>query len=308
MAKQRDESLEETAARLGLGAKPVPKMPVVPESAPFTVIDRRGGTHLADGPTKRRGSGTRVFVVGIAVAVVVIVAIIVGAVSGITAGSTSAWSEYPGTQYDDPREILAAPSLEEVLERADSFTEEFKARLGEDYALLWQQEYEGEVSITGNGYDGDSMLYDFYGPNWLGAAVVDDDDAREHIVTVFQELSAEYGAEDFYLANDLYTEPGDEESAISRFGSATRSKQALWSASADIYELGGLSMNIDVFDSTIPTNEDFTGDYYSRVIELEDGDATLFITLRLSAYTLLSEDDREEFTERIREYDEDNKP
>ena len=313
MAKQRDESLDETAARLGLGSQPVPKMPV--SGAPtigqsYTVVDRRGGTHLADGPPSRnsRVGG----IIAIVIAVIVVVAIAVGVVNGISGTSSpfggNAWSEYPGTQYDDPREILAAPSLEDVLERADSFTEEFKAKLREEYSTLWQQEYEGDLSLTSNGYDGDSMLYDYYGPNWLGAAVVNDPDAREHIIDVFEELTIAYGGENFYIANDLYTEAGDEESAISQFGSATRSKQALWSASSDVYDLAGLSMNIDVYDSTIPTDEDFTGDYYSRVIELEDGDATLFVTLRLSAYTLLSEDDREEFTERIRQYDEDNKP
>jgi len=313
MAKERDESLEETAARLGLGSKPVPKMPVSgapATSQPFTVVDRRGGTHLADGPPPR--SSRLGAIVAIVIAVIVVVAVSVGVVNGISGNRSpfggSAWSEYPGTKYDDPREILAAPSLEEVLERADSFTEEFKTKLREEYSMLWQQEYEGDLSLAGNGYDGDSMLYDYYSPNWLGAAVANDPDAREHIIAVFEEMTIAYGGENFYIANDLYTEPGDEESAISQFGSSTRSKQALWSASSDIYDLGGLGMNIDVYDSSIPTDKDFTGDYHSRVIELEDGDATLFVTLRLSAYTLLSEDDREEFTERIRQYDEDNKP
>jgi len=310
MADKRDESLDETAARLGLGAGPIAKMPLPPRGR-RPEVPRLGGNHLAAGPPSRkvRGGTIAAPAVGIIV-VVVIVAVIISAVAGcggIQLGANP-WSEYPGTEYDDPREILAAPSLEEVTERAEAFTDAFKTALGEEYGLLWQQEYEGDLRLTGNGYDGDSMLYDYSSPNWLGAAVVNDADAREHIITVFQELSAEYGAEDFYIANDLYVEDGDEESAISQFGSATRSKQALWSASADVYGLGGLNMNVDVFDSTIPTDKDFTGDYYSRVIELEDGDATLFITFRLSSYTLLSEDDRDEFTERIRQYDEDNKP
>lgn len=311
MAEKRDESLDETAARLGLGAKPVPKMPL-PSLDPSSTARRLGGEHLAEGQSRRKLGGGAVIGIGVGISILLIIAIGVGVASGSRGGALpfggNSWSEYPGTKYDDPREILAAPSLEEVTERADAFTEAFKERLGEEYGLLWQQEYEGSLRLGGNGYDGDSMLYDYSGPNWLGAGVVRDTDAREHIVAVFQELSAEFGAEDFYIANDLYTDSGDKESAISQFGSATRSKQALWSANADNYGIGGLAMYLDVYDSTIPTDKEFTGDYYSRVIELEDGDATLFITLRLSAYSLLSEDDREEFTERIRQYDEDNKP
>ena len=115
MADMRDESLDETAARLGLGAGPVAKMPL-PPGARRPAAPRLGGEHLAaDGPS-RPGRGRIIAGIIVAVLVVVVVAaVIVSSIAGRGGSQLGAdpWSEYPGTQYDDPREILAAPSLEQ---------------------------------------------------------------------------------------------------------------------------------------------------------------------------------------------------
>lgn len=300
MAKKDGESIEETAARLGLGATAPPKVSYT-APASHTAVRRSRGPVL----------GIAIAIVSIVVLVIVAGIAIGGAVSNggggnpFTAGS---WSTYPGTAYDDPREILAAPSKEDVIAESERFIAEFRGLIEEEYDVVWIQDWEGDLSVQGNGYDGDSMLYRYSSPNWIGAAVSSDRGAREHIIELFTALTEKYGAEDFYLANDLYTDDGDAEWANSQFGSTDRGKQALWSASASNYSLAGIDMNLDVYDSSVPTHKDFDGAYWAQVVEMDGKTATLFINLRLSAGDLLPVDDRDEFTERIRQFDEDNKP
>ena len=298
MAYTDGESLEQTQARLGIAKGDVLEDPrSSPEPAP-TAPKRRTRPHV---------------VVAIVVGAAVVVAGVVGGVSAYRAGLADGtivdeWTGYPGSPYSDPREILAAPSKEEAIAKLDAFTGDFKAALVTEYddTVTWTQEWDGNDSLEPNGYGGDSMLYSYFAPNWVGATTMHDPDARRRIIEIFQQLSTEYGGDDFYIANDIYI--GDGPESKSQFGSAYRDEQADWRAHNSIGE-NGIVMTIEVVDATVPMDDSFDSDYWFT--DYETGDplpGNFYISLQLWGDDLLAEADQREFIERSRTFDEDNKP
>lgn len=264
----------------------------------------------------RRRWVTPVIAIGVTVLVTIVVFVIiaVGSRGGDGGGGglfSNPWSGYPGTRYTDAREILASPSQEESVADVEGFVAAFKARIAERYEVVWVVPYsysEAELSPADNGYDGESMLTTYRGAEWNGAIVTDDPDVREYALEVFTELSEEFGLTDISLDNELYDGDEDEAYTIERFGGLVRSEQVLWSARAYNYDLRLPDFSMDVYDASMPAPDTFDGWRGMTRAELPGGDATVFVSVQGRAYDLLAEADRDEFIERLRAYDENDKP
>jgi hypothetical protein len=297
MAYTDGESLEQTQARLGVAKGDVledPRHEPVPPS-----------------PKRRK---RRLVVFATIAGVLVVGGAVFGGVSAYKSGLADGtivdeWTSYPGSPLADPRVILAAPSKEETIATLDAFTEEFKTTLDTEYgegAFDWTQNWDGNDSLEPNGYGGDSMLWSYFAPEWVGATTLNDPDARRRIIELFQQLSTKYGGDDFYIANDIYI--GESTESKKQFGSAYRDKQADWRAHNSIGD-HSVVMTIEVVDTTLPIDKSFTSDYWYT--DYESGDhlpGNFYVSLQLWGDDLLAEADQREFIERSRTFDEDNKP
>ena len=138
--------------------------------------------------------------------------------------------------------------------------------------------------------------------------MTDDPEAREYALEVFTELSEQFGLTDISLDNELYDGDEDEAYTIERFGGLVRSEQVLWSARAYNYDLRLPDLSMDVYDASMPAPDTFDGWRGMTRAELPGGDATVFVSVQGRAYDLLAESDRDEFIERLRAFDENDKP
>ena len=290
MANETGEDLTDTEARRGLDTAP---------------------------PKVRSKAFVPVIVIGVVVVVALVTTGIVALGSVVRDGGqggglfANPWSGYPGTRYIDSREILASPSREEVAADVDGFIAEFRERIGERYDVVWivQYEYGEEMARADNGYDGESMLYDYNPVEWTGAAVGDDPEAREFALDLFEELAEKYGLVDFFFDNEDYADDDDVTEELRWYGAETFDEQAKWAASAYNFQVDiSPSFRMEVFDASMPVDETFDGWNGVSRVELESGAANLFLTISGRATDLLAEDDRDEFIERLRAYDENDKP
>ncbi len=249
---------------------------------------------------------------GVVLLLVVIVAIAgaVGRIGDVADGGnpfSDDWADYPGTYSSDPREVLLSASKEEVLENIYALQGEFRDRLRDDYGFIWIQDYDERIEPEDNGYGGESMLDSYWSADWVGAAAIDDPNIRSEVIDLWEELTAKYGGTDFYSANDLYAD--DPQASVEQFGSANRSEQALWEGSSHDDTVHGLTMLVDVFDSTIPVDDDFNGYYKEMTVEIDRGvNATVFVSFTVWADHLLAEDDEQEFKDRVDPYLGRDKP
>jgi hypothetical protein len=289
------ESLEETQRRLGLSTEPVTGTRVARQR-----MNRQYSPTPAPTvpPVNARGA------LRIAVAIGVIAAI---GVVGYNVAQTlpqlglasDAWTTYPGTYFEDSDYVLASDSLEATTEKGDALLAELQGQLAA-YGFEWSVEYPSEAYRASNGYNGDSMLYNYSSETIIGAVQSDDPAARENIIRIFGEVMSMADSPNVVIDND----ETDGDDAIERFGSDRRDAQALWSTWSYSEHFSGLQGDLSVFDATVPTAEQFDGDYWVP----EDVAGTLVVRMQVSASYLLSEGDRAAFIAALEPYEGETKP
>lgn len=284
------ESLEQTQRRLGLSTAPVTNERTTRQYSPTPAPPTP--------PVNARGA----FRIAVALAVV-IAAIVVGVNVFESVAQQRAvddqWAAYPGAYFIESDDVLASDSLEETRSKGEALITELQGELAA-YGFEWSVEYEGDVSATSNGYGGDSMLYDYSGDTIIGESSVTDPAARENIIRIFGELLAARDGSTIVIDNDEV----DGDDAVTQFGSADRDAQAAWSAWSYSEQFSSLQGDIGVFDATVPTDEQFGGDYWVP----DEATGSLFVRLHVTAYYLLSEDDRAAFIAALEPFEGQVKP
>lgn len=269
----------------------------------------------------RRGNRTVAIVASIAVVVVLLLGVATwgmlsllgGTITSADPGSGSGagspvvedeWTDYPGTAYSDSQDVLAAPSKEEAVATAEAISSQFRDALTEEFGLEWTQTWKDNLAPGGNGYGGESMLYDYTSGEWQGTAVVDDPDARERVIEIFTEVVQDNGGSTLLFSNEVYV--SDPEASREQFGAEEVDDQPLWTAFASDVLTGKGRASVKAFDTSMPIDDAFTGDVW---FDLENVEKDAFVvTIQLADYGLLSEDDVDAFTDRLQGYDEANKP
>ncbi len=319
----RQESLDETRARLNLDGPPAP-----PESIPPTPVlgvpaepadpgappvprstRKRRAASIARVRVRRSNARAAIVVavvVGVVVAGVAIVAVAHGVVDGLTAAHpiSASWKHYPGTAYDRSSDVLAAPTKEQTIADAEALISEYKQALSTEFGLSWTKEYEGYTERASNGYGGDSMLYDYASPQWQGSAVIDDPGARKRAFELFSQVATAHGATDVWLANDVYSDDAAE--SKKEFGGTKRETAPEWGFYGDGAVAPGATVSARVIDLNVPRDPSFVGDYWFELDEVPAG--SFVVEVSVDADTLLAASDRDEFTRTIATYDESHKP
>jgi hypothetical protein len=341
------ETLAETYARLSTRSPGVPMPPEPPRPMPLpplidddelpgtdaTAPDPRSGANGYPAPSDARaaGSGPRagagLFVLIAAGSLVVLVLLLVAAVWGwnllarndapepvgplSTAApgdesdpSADAWTSYPGTAYDDSAAILAQPTKEEVVARNGSLADALERKLTESYGASWSTSFDGYDSVAVNGYGGDSMLSDWSAPERVGTFVLDDPSARADIAGQFAALAAAAGFDDVWLSNELYE--NDPDSARQQFGAAAASDQALWRVYASSSTDPSTSITVRIFDSNLPTDPGFDTGLWIDAADVPAG--SVVVAYSIYSHGLLADADRQQFTDRLGQFDESAKP
>ncbi len=163
-----------------------------------------------------------------------------------------------------------------------------------DYGLVWSVEVEGLTEHGSNGYGGESMLYNYMGPSLVGAADVQDPEAREKITEIFADIVAEHPDVEVFRSNEQFE--GAE--AENRFGSADRDEQALWEIQGVDTGWVGVTLTLSVFDAGVTTDSDFSTPYWMPSATT----ATLFVRVTAFAPHVLSENDRAAFIAALEPY------
>lgn len=285
------ETLEETQRRLGLSTSPVTNQ-------------RTARQYYSPGkpPTTPAVNGRGAFRIAVAIAVLVAIGVVGYNVSQALPQlglADDQWTDYPGTYFETDDYVLASDSLEATQASSEALMVELQDALA-DYGLHWQVESEGGIAHSSNGYDGESMLYDYQSDSLIGSVELNDPEARENIVRIFGEVLLAHDDSTVVIDNDQI----DGDDAVLQFGSEDRDEQALWSAWSYSEHLSTVQGDITVFDKTVPTDDNFGNDYWVPT----QTDDTLYVRLHLTAYYLLSEDDREAFITALEPYEGQDRP
>jgi hypothetical protein len=284
------ETLEQTQRRLGLSTGPVTNARTARQFSAQVVPTQK--------PLNARGALRTWAVVGGVVALGILgFNVVQGLAEGGVVGDK--WTTYPGSYFVSTDEVLDGPSLEESMADGDGVIEQLQAELAA-YGFEWSVSSPGSSYLSSNGYGGDSMLYSYSSDILVGSTTRDDPQAREDIIAIFDTVMSSRPETTVVFSNDEI----DGEDAVYFFGSENRDQQALWSAWTYTDAFNGLAVDIDVFDSTVPTEDDFGSTYWVE----QDASGTLFVRLRTSASNLLSEDDRAAFIAAVEPYEDETKP
>ena len=284
------ETLEQTQRRLGLSSGPVTNARTARQFSAQAV------------PTAGRSGGRGAVVAGAVVAGILALGIVGYVVSqGVAEVVPVAdeWTSYPGSYFVTTDEVLDGQSLEQAKAEGDALIGQLQAELAA-FGFEWRVDTPGSTNPSSNGYGGDSMLHNFTSDTLVGTSSIDDPQAREKIIAIFSGVMSARPETTVVFSNDDV----DGEDAVYFFGSEDRSQQAVWSAWTFTDAFNGLAVDIDVFDSTVPTDDGFGSTYWVG----ENPDGTLFVRLRAAASYLLAEGDRDSFVTALAPYEDETKP
>jgi hypothetical protein len=249
--------------------------------------------------SRRRGillaaiiAGT-VVVLGAAVAVALVSTVIRPPVDAI-------WIDYPGNAYAEPAQVLAGDSKEVVVADAEDFLEAYRAELTAELGLEWSETWQGSLEYGSNYYSGESLLWDYNSAEWQGSVQLDDPTARARVAEIFARVSAQFGASDYRLNNDIHLD--DAAQSEKQFGATNLDDQAVWSfISSGDQSREQLRIAGRAWDRSLPSAATFTGDVWFN--EEAVGSDTFVVVVSLWSYDLLAEVDRADFIDALKPYE-----
>ena len=217
------------------------------------------------------------------------------------------WSAYPGSPFHDPRQVLAAPSLEERALEIEAFRQDLMAAIDEEFEVVWYSGSTPADVLEKNGFGGTSMLHTLWSPTGMGAVLTDDPAAVGRLGEIFHEVTLAYGGAQFEHTNEIELYTGNPEASITSFGAPWSEPQST-QRYTDRQEspIRGLAMRFATHDTTIPVDD--AHEPAAIRDELRETGATLFLDFSAYVGGLLSEKDRVAFTEAVERYDERDKP
>lgn len=208
------------------------------------------------------------------------------------------WAAYPGIRGWSSSEILARPSLEEVQREADRMLAAVRARLARDFGVEWVRGLPGYLRHERNGYGGESMLVEFGSGNWATTTPVTDYATKIAMMTAIEDVLV---GEDFW-GMFAFNEPssGFDDAYLERlYGGTDPRTQPEWEWYTD-NSPGPIRFYAMITDLTHDDSGAFRRAREARVA----GTAEPVEGLRIMVIVpeLLSEDDVEEFLERMADY------
>lgn len=205
---------------------------------------------------------------------------------------------FPGVDGYSEEEILAQPSLEEERAEVEALFADIRDALSAEYGVTWTKTGTEEARPERNGRGGESMLLGVVFDSWTTNEPVHDLAQKEAMLDTVAEVVMDHGyPAPFPLNENDGTFPESQMAHL--YGSSDPSEQAIWErASWD-----GWSPTI-VRATITDLSRDPTGDF-RRTAEAQrerPGDPIEGLTLLATSSPLLSEQDVDEFKDRMRAY------
>jgi hypothetical protein len=217
------------------------------------------------------------------------------------AAAAADWAAYPGTAWADADVVAGAPGLEATIAASDAMTAEIRAAVSAEYDVTWWQFGGSEPDVQQNGYGRDSLLQNWYAPQWRGDIEATDAGARERILAIVERVAGRYDAEAFSVSNEREIPAAD---AVEYYGAAEPDDQPYWASSVSGGPHPSYSLLAEVYDNSLPADGGYIGwrPYDQDGDRVDPSTPMISIALLASGIGLLPEDDSAEFAERLAPY------
>lgn len=248
-----------------------------------------------------------------AIALVIAILFNVATVGGLSALNSSATGNYdgvkteeqkhaeayPGIKGTDSQTVLNQQSLEEVRAEADSLFTDIRDRLTARFGYTWVKVDDEDLRPERNGYGGESMLYEYTSVGWATVEPIEGYDRKLAVMDIIDQVVQEHGLYGLYAFNDP-TNSGIDPSMITKlYGSDDPRTQHTWESYTENYP-DPLRFYANIYDLSNDSSGNFLAEREAQ--NARTGEPLEGLQLFVLGSAVLSEDDREEFEQKLTEY------
>ncbi|GAA1232242.1 putative integral membrane protein [Microbacterium phyllosphaerae] len=205
---------------------------------------------------------------------------------------------YPGIKDTDPQDALNQQSLEEVRAEADALFADIRERITAEYGYEWVKVGDEDLRPERNGYGGESMLIEYSSVGWATTEPIHGYSLKLDVMNTIDQVVAEHGMPPLYSFNGEYS--GLDPSVIAKlYGSEDPRKQHTWEYYTDNYP-DPTRLYANIYD----LSNDPTGDFLTNreAQSARTGEPLEGLQMVVIASAVLSEADRAEFEEKLKDY------
>lgn len=205
---------------------------------------------------------------------------------------------YPGIKDTNPQDALNQQSLEEVRAEADALFADIRERITAEYGYEWVKVGDEDLRPERNGYGGESMLIEYSSVGWATTEPIHGYSLKLDVMNTIDQVVAEHGMPPLYSFNGEYS--GLDPSVIAKlYGSEDPSKQHTWEYYTDNYP-DPTRLYANIYD----LSNDPTGDFLTNreAQSARTGEPLEGLQMVVIASAVLSEADRAEFEEKLKDY------
>ncbi len=209
------------------------------------------------------------------------------------------WEAFPGVRglYSD--EVLEQPSVEQVRSSADAMLAEIRDEITARFGYTWVRTTDEVLRPERNGYGGESLLVEFQSTGWATAEPIRDESRKREVLAVIDDVVSRYD----FTGMVGFNEPssGLDPSMLEKlYGSADPALQPRWQWYSRQYYPDVMRFYAEITDLSLDSTGQFTA---ARQGQTADTGAPLEgLEIVVVAEDLLSEADRAEFEERMRDF------
>lgn len=206
---------------------------------------------------------------------------------------------FPGIKGMSESEILAQPSVEEVRAQSEEILAEIRDRLTAAYGYTWTQVGDENLRPERNGYGGESMLVNYTSAPWMTNEPIQDYNRKLEVMGVVEDVITEYGFYEMYSFNDPNSSSLDDSIREKFYGSTDPKTQNTWEWYTDNYP-DPLRFYAVLYDLSHDDTGSFLGEREAQ--QGRTGEPLEGLQIYFLAPALLSEEDVDEFQEKMTEY------
>ncbi|PZU43681.1 MAG: hypothetical protein DI566_14070 [Microbacterium sp.] len=206
---------------------------------------------------------------------------------------------YPGIKGTDPQQALGQQSLDEVRVQADALFADIRERLTAEFGYTWVPVGEEDLRPERNGYGGESMLIEYTSVAWATTEPIQDYDRKRAVMSVINDVVLDHGLWDLYAFNDPAVSGMDPAVIAKLYGSDDPRTQDSWE-----YYTENHPDPLRFYATINDLSHDEDGGFRTarKAQSARTGEPLEGLQLMVVASGVLSEADRAEFEERLREY------
>lgn len=222
-----------------------------------------------------------------------------GSYDGVKSDEQKHEEAYPGIKGEDPQLALDQPSLEEIRTAADAMFLDVRTQLTERYGYEWVQVGDEDLRPERNGYGGESMLFEYRTGAWATTEPIQDYSRKVEVMDLIDDIAVQHGMYGLYAFNDPTNSSMDPTMISKLYGSDDPRTQHTWESYTEDYS-GPLRFYANIFD----LSQDQTGSF-TKTREAQNartGEPVEGLQLFVIASAVLSDEDRDAFTEKLKEY------